>query len=282
MKFINPFVLLGLAAVIPSATAIIESQRQLTVGGDPHFTTWTGEKFSYHGECDLVIIRNPEFAKGLGIHIHGRTKIHNNWSAFESAAIQIGHDVLELHGKTEYWVNGVPDATLPATIGGYKVTMTSKGPHIRIFDIHLGDDGEFIQVKAFDEFVWISVKEPNDKDFVGALGLAGSYGSGHKIGRDGVTLFSDPNAFGQEWQVRDTDPILFLEAEGPQYPKQCKMPKNPKLDATEKLRRLRGTAEGERFFESAQKACAHADTTDIEDCITDVMATKRIDLADAY
>lgn len=252
-------------------------------GGDPHFTTWNGEKFSFHGECDLVLIHNPEFANGVGMHIHGRTKIHHKWSAFESAAIRIGHDVLEVHGKTDYWINGSPNVKLPATIGGYKVTMSSKGPHIRSFTIHLGNDGKIINVKAYDQFIWVSIKKANDEFLAGASGLFGSYGSGHKVGRDGVTLINDPNAFGQEWQVRDTDPMLFHEAEGPQYPEECKLPERTMIGATENIHRgLRGNTEDEYFYESVLKACADADANDIEDCISDVMATKRIELADAY
>lgn len=44
------------------------------VAGDPHFQTWGGHRYDYHGECDLVLLSAPQFGKGpLDIHI--RTKI---------------------------------------------------------------------------------------------------------------------------------------------------------------------------------------------------------------
>jgi len=30
-------------------------------GGDPHFKTFNGKAFSYHGECDLVLMRSKSF-----------------------------------------------------------------------------------------------------------------------------------------------------------------------------------------------------------------------------
>lgn len=46
--------------------------------GDPHFQTWTGLRFDYHGECDLVLLSAPMF-EGGPLDIHIRTKIrHGN------------------------------------------------------------------------------------------------------------------------------------------------------------------------------------------------------------
>ena len=183
-------------------------------GGDPHFSTWGGEKFSFHGQCDVVLIRNGDFAHGVGMDIHGRTKIHHAWSAFESAAVRIGNDILEVQGKgkddksedkANHLINGKANAKLPAFIGGYTVTMRSPAPHIRHYVVRLGD-GEKIYIKTFDEFVWVEVKRHRYADFIGSDGILGSYENGHMVARDGKTIITNPNAFGQEWQVRDTDP----------------------------------------------------------------------------
>jgi hypothetical protein len=45
------------------------------VQGDPHFKTFGGEMYDFHGECDLVLLHNPEFNNNLGMDIHIRTKI---------------------------------------------------------------------------------------------------------------------------------------------------------------------------------------------------------------
>jgi hypothetical protein len=66
---------------------------------DPHFETFNGEAFSYHGECDLVMMKSPSFASGLGLYVHIRTtRIDNarSYSYISAAAVRIGkNDVLE-------------------------------------------------------------------------------------------------------------------------------------------------------------------------------------------
>lgn len=248
-------------------------------GGDPHFTTWNGEHYSFHGECDLVLARNANFAGGLGMHIHGRTKIHHDWSAFESGAVKIGNDVFEAHGKDDYWVNGKYKATLPALIGGYQLSLEKTGPHLRMFVIHLGGE-EKIHIKAYDEFIWVSVKGPHARDFVGTEGLLGHFDTENMIARDGKTIIKDANEYGQEWQVRpDLDPKLFHLVEGPQYPQEhCKMPKHPKADKQMLQQRVGNAAR----VKAAKKACAHAPADQLDDCVADVLATKNVELAAAY
>ena len=79
--------------------------------GDPHFRTWTGEMFDFHGGCDLVLVDTPDFANGLGFSIHIRTKIKTWWSYIESAVIRIGDSTLEVQGNSQdkpmqYWIDG--------------------------------------------------------------------------------------------------------------------------------------------------------------------------------
>ena len=45
--------------------------------GDPHFQTFpsdggAGQKFDFHGQCDLVFADSPNFANGLGMAVHIR------------------------------------------------------------------------------------------------------------------------------------------------------------------------------------------------------------------
>jgi hypothetical protein len=245
-------------------------------GGDPHFSTWSGERFDFHGECDVVLVQNPNFGNGLGMHIHGRTKIHSDWSAFESAAIMIGDDILEIHGQNEQWINGV-DIEFPAYIGGYSVTMQQPAKHIRRFIVHLGD-GERIFIKTFKEFLYVEMEGSRTRDFAGTIGMLGSFESGHKVGRDHQTIMTDPTAFGMEWQVRDTDPQLFHFVDGPQFPDRCMLPEHPKTESVKSLRRNLKTISQE----DAKKACSTAGAAYQEDCIADVIATHNLEMAGAY
>jgi hypothetical protein len=240
-------------------------------GGDPHFTTWSGEKFDFHGECDMVLVSNPDFADGLGMHIHGRTKIHHDWSAFESAAIKIGDDIFEVKGKTHWW-NGEENAELPVFIGGYMVDRPTVSAHAARYVVHLGD-GERIYLKSYDEFLWVGVEGPKSKDFANTVGLLGTYG-GVKLARNGLDEMTDTNAFGQEWQVRyDQDPQLFHTREGPQWPNKCVMPAAPKPEGRV-ARHLRMSV--------AKEACSHVSKASYDDCVADVVATNNADLAQAY
>jgi hypothetical protein len=248
-------------------------------GGEPHFSTWSGERYDFHGECDLVLVQNPGFANGLGMHIHGRTKIHHDWSAFESAAIMIGDDILEVHGQNEQWINGA-DIEYPAFIGGYSVTMQQPAKHVRRFIVHLGD-GERVFIKTFKDILYIEVEGSRTRDFAGADGMLGSFETGHMMGRDRQSMITDPNAFGMEWQVRETDPQLFHLVDGPQYPESCRMPEHPKTASINRLRRnLKKTKTISQ--EDAKKACANAVAAHYDDCIADVIATRDLDMADAY
>ena len=92
------------------------------------------------------------------------------------------------------------------------------------------------------------------------------------LARDGTTELSDPNEFGQEWQVRTHEPRLFQNSERyPQYPQKCVLP-----DLRAAGRRLGHSL----ALEAAEEACAHW-TKNKNECIFDVMATGDLELAHA-
>ena len=75
-----------------------------------------------------------------------------------------------------------------------------------------------------------------------------------------------------EWQVRDTEEMIFQTARAPQYPSQCELP-----DLTKKVaRRL-----GEKYVSegAAEKACLAAGAENLAGCIHDVMAIGDLELA---
>merc|ERR1712166_1145025 len=59
------------------------------VKGDPHFKTWNGDRYDFHGVCDLVLVHNLGFETGLGMDIHIRTKKVRQWSSVASAVVRI-------------------------------------------------------------------------------------------------------------------------------------------------------------------------------------------------
>lgn len=252
--------------------------------GDPHIFKWNGESYDFHGECDLVLLENPSFNNGQGLHIHIRTKIQRWWSYIESAAVRIGDDTFEAKSGTsleerKYWVNGVEghhfqtSRNLNFTVGGFGGRFRAKNDHVIQYKFYLPDD-QVLMIRSVKDMLRVEVEEPLAKDFHGGAGLMGSFdGSGALIGRDGETVFEDPNAYGQEWQVGPNDPKVFHTVGNVHYPEQCKMP-----DKSKTQRRLAGSISRQ----GAEKACAHVARSEFKDCIFDVMATDDVDAAESY
>ncbi|CAB9507376.1 expressed unknown protein [Seminavis robusta] len=207
--------------------------------GDPHIRTWFGKQFDYHGECDLVLIAAPGFQDGLGLHLHVRTKIQfNTYSYIEAAALQIGQDVLEVGSYGDYYLNGVESAEVnkpfasrlngrkeePASLSGFPIHFDVPEEKKKLFSVKLSAN-EVIHITVWKQIVSVKLDHSKDSQFAGATGLMGDYDAdGLMLARDGGAVMENPNEFGQEWQVRDSDPQLFLTAREPQYPQQCKLP----------------------------------------------------------
>ena len=252
--------------------------------GDPHVRTFSGRNYDFHGGCDLVLLSNPDFNDGQGLHIHVRTKITRWWSSIESAVLQIGEDKLEVKAGVEdrpYWFNGVKGSfdtsqPLPFTIGGFSGRFRQPTETTVQYRIFLGGEDESIIIKSSKSMLRVEMTKPRQQDFGKSLGLMGTYGTGELVGRDGVTIFDDTNEFGQHWQVRDTDPLLFLEPEGPQFPEKCAM---PDTTATFARRQLRAHAVSRK---DAEDACFEAEEEDFENCVSDVLALDDVTAAAVY
>lgn len=245
--------------------------------GDPHFKTWGGEKFDYHGACDLVLLDNPGFMDGLGMKIHIRTKHHKWWSYIEAAVLQIGEDTLELMGGKEsvqYWHNGQTGEMKngDASFGDFPLVFKRKSAGRGRMHVDLGKKNA-ISLETFDNFVRVNVKTPTEKFFQGSVGLLGSYPEGIKVARDGSTVLENADEYGQEWQVHPSEPMLFHNASHAD-PLKCTMP-----DTAQKSRRLQ---ESTLTSEDAAIACAGVPEDDRDDCIFDVLATDDKHMAESY
>lgn len=236
--------------------------------------------------------------------IHIRTEIRTWWSFIKTAVIRIGDDVLEVSGgsadhERNVWSNGVPvvlvqhkenEAQMQKQVfelAGYKVVVrqpTWKQVKVRIELL----GGAAVGFEVFKEFVKVVMQEGADKrngntnKFGGSVGLMGSHDTiaeeEELVGRDGKTLFTDMNAFGQEWQVREEEPMLFQTVEGTQHPLGCVMPEQ--VAKEDKRRRLGASM---ITLEDAEVACAHAGSeADRDVCIFDVLATNDKDMAGSY
>lgn len=88
--------------------------------------------------------------------------------------------------------------------------------------------------------------------FDDAQGMLGSRKLNGMIGRDHVSVISDPNMMGAEWQVNDHEPMLFRNVRAPQYPSKCIEPDNNGSIQSQR-RRLRSV--DDQFLAQAKAAC---------------------------
>jgi hypothetical protein len=246
-------------------------------GGAPHFKTWSGGKYDFHGVCDLVLLQNVNFDSGLGLHVHIRTKQTRMWSYIDTAAVRIGNDILEVKGgvdENDFWVNmerGV--STEDITLSGFEVNFEQTSKKSRRFVVDLGN-GDKIELKTWNSFVSLNIQGATADRFIGSQGLMGTYPKGLKISRDFSTVFDDVDAFGQEWQVDSTSPMLFHNVDGPQYPNVCAIP-----STTDMRRRLDESLVSKA---DAEVACSRVDPDNFDLCVFDVLATNDKDSAGAY
>jgi hypothetical protein len=234
--------------------------------GDPHFKTWTGDKYDYHGECDLVLVDHPSFGAGMGLKVYVRTTRVKYFSYIEQIVVQINGKVLEFNNDVNNFMISYKKVEAPkkyqeTKFAGFVVRRDPKALSIR-----LDDSGAKIDlIQRANGFPAVVLDAAGTDIFKGSLGLLGDYTSGKKLARDGETEIEDPTEFALEWQVRDTEPLLFSTARFPQFPTQCTPPK-----------KIMGNRLGLSHMQEQAEAVCAAWTTDKEDCIFDVIATRDV------
>jgi hypothetical protein len=270
----------------PSAQpSYISDASPTVINGDPHFKTWMGEHFEYHGQCDLVMLKDPSFADGLGLQIQIRTKLVRYWSYIRSVVILIGDDILEIEGSADfvtdgelfYWYN-LEEKGEMKTVGGFPVSTHRRSKIKQRFVIDLSSKypGESIEVHTFKEFVKVEYVNGSEESVGNTVGMMGDYKTGKTLGRDG-SVFNDFIEFGIEWQVRPEDQMLFHDVSHPQFPKTCVLPEDPQ---GQRRRRLDESSIKEA---EAEKACASLkDPLDRKDCVYDVLATQDLEMVGAF
>ena len=249
-------------------------------GGDPHFKTWHGAQYDFHGHCDLVLLNAPHVADGhgnanKGLSIHIRSSPYKTFFSFVSdVAIRIGEDILEVGNQGKHYINGVLQ-TVGATedLAGYKVTSsksTKKPRHV--CKTRLAGCKEETDTREFKDWITVSVLHATQSNFGASVGLMGRFEDGAMVGRDNVAIHTDNNECGQDWQVQgSTDGFLF-RVPSP-YPKHCQLP-----SLTNKKIRLRRLEESIISKEEAMQACSHWGS-DIMDCVLDVRASGDLEVA---
>jgi len=262
------------------------------VGGDPHFKTWTGGRYDYHGICDMILLQNPHFSADehdvdvhqqylqedqAGMDIHIRTVKTKQWSYISSAVLRIGEETFEVTteegNEPKYFLNKVERDDLSKGLTGFSISSVKKSQFQLDFVVDLGASGT-ITFRTFKKMIRVDVHALSDDAFGSSLGLMGQYGSGRWMARDRKTVMEDVIEFGMEWQVLPEEPMLFHKVAGPQAPNKCEVP-----SASASRRRL---LDSSITLEEARIACSRVDEDERDMCIFDVLAMDDKDVAGAY
>ena len=247
--------------------------------------------FDFHGGCDLVLMDNPDFKDGLGMRVHIRTKIETWWSYVESSVIQIGNETVEITGgKKDQWlfINGVPNEPLEnkkwymGKVSGLHVRYRQEGGNGEA-RIYFGNSkSRQVELRTFGEFVKVNIDAEGCDQYVGSLGLLGRFPDGLRVGRDGETFIKDVNAFGQEWQVKADEPLLFRSYEADWIVPAGKKCALPVVTAEKQRLHHRRLAQGIPV-DQAEKACAHLGApNERAACVFDVVATQDLSMAQSW
>jgi len=245
--------------------------------------TWSGTYYDFHGQCDMVLLKNPNFEQSRAMEIHIRTKTQYEYSYIEALALQIGDEILEVGGHGNYMINGVlgtTDDNLPEKFAGYPMSVKKSDKKTHIYQIQTTKD-ELIEIKTFKQWVSISIVNPTEAHFGQSTGMMGEYETGRALARDGTTVLNIQNqedvmTLGQEWQVRDSDVRLFeTNDRAPQFPEHCQMPRF----STALKRRLEQSNISQQ---AAEEACSHlSNAQERSNCEYDVIASGDLDMAQA-
>lgn len=170
-----------------------ECPRNPVVSGDPHFWTWSKQKFDYHGECDLQLIESKNFGNGLGLDVQVRATQRSWYSFIETAAVRIGNDILEVGAHGVHYLNGVvsidfSDAQNPPTLAGYPIKhdkyRRGKGGKENVYEIYL-NNSEYITIRSYRDFLYVGLAPGEYLDLKDAVGLMGDWAIGSLYARNG-------------------------------------------------------------------------------------------------
>lgn len=191
---------LALSSVDDSLFAVAQTQsdpdkKTCTCNPDPHFRTWDGTYYDYHGGCTLVLVHVPDF---LDVFIE--TVPVTGYSFISKVGLKVG---------TSTWDTDETTAP-PTSLNGYPFTETSSGSGV--YELSL-DNGQYVRMTSWNGS-WSVIVYADESNFGAATGMCGTWSIPGLIDRSGTEL-ANGNAMGLEWKASaDTDDDAFFGFSG--------------------------------------------------------------------
>ena len=265
----------------PSSQPSVSPPPSVGAGGDPHFKLFSGLSFDFHGHCDLLLL-DTTLADGAHLVIHVRSSPFKKiFSYISEAAVRIGDHVLTIGSGGQHAIDGVPQVVgktgALVVDESHQYPIQSSKAHNKprhVYKIHLGNGPhgkQEIDIREYKNWITVTILHPSASNLERSKGLLGRFPDGALLGKDGKTIHTSYDDFGQDWQVPPSDSLL---GPGPFLDSSC-----APLEAL-KNRRHRRLEESSITRSQAREVCQHWGNQ-MEDCINDVLVSGDLEMADA-
>ena len=245
----------------------------------------------------MVLTHSKRFMNGLGIRMHARLTAAEtgDYSYMSEVILQVENNIFEIQSNDalvflngeNYTVQDVDDQDFP-----FKLTRAVRGQRKNMIEYTFDFlNGSSITIRANIHFKMVFVDVKGNFHGEDLQGLLGSPRKKGLFGRNGQDMEADINGYGQDWQVTESEPKLFMAANRePQAPTKCTIVVDggightgvaaPQLRGRRRLLELEDGTMVDRTA-AAQDACSHVSSGGMRQyCIDDVIATGNIELAD--
>lgn len=265
--------------------------------------TWNDNRLELHGQCDIVMVSVHNFARthdttSIDLDIHLRTQVARYRSYIKSAAIRIGHDILEVQGTTagkdeggddddddklQHWINHEYMGGLTPLAGLFPINIGSCQNKYTV-DLHSVYRGQAIEIQSFNGFVTVKIVHATEASFGKSVGILGDFVTGTTYARDGATILNDSSELGNEWQVLPSDGMLFRESTNhPQFPESCLLPEDANGEKKKEDKDNHRSEKDNISREKAEAACGMLkDPIKRKDCVPTILLTQDIEMVKIY
>jgi len=169
---------------------------------DPHFKTFGGKRYDFHGGCPLVLVQS-DF-----MDIHIETEVKTGYSSIQSVGFRMNMEM-----DDPVFIDKNTDVTeFPKMLGRYEFNYVAATQRYEL----ILDDGQYVTVSAWNGKP-SSVMVHGLKDSFGdAKGMCGEWDADENdlLDRNGDDM-DNGNDMGAEWKVRTADrPIPGVDSKG--------------------------------------------------------------------
>jgi len=167
---------------------------------DPHFKTFGGKRYDFHGGCPLVLVQSAF------MDIHIETKVETGYSSIQSVGFRMNmgmDDPVFIDKDTN------PN-DIPKTFGGYEFNYVAAAQRYEL----ILDDGQYVTVSAWNGKPSSVMVHGLEDSFGDAKGMCGEWGKNDLLDRNGDVM-DNGNLMGAEWKVRNIGdfPIPGIDSE---------------------------------------------------------------------